>query len=380
MRAGILRTLTVAAFALAVVPAAASAQELSIGDVSVSEGDVGTTNMVFTLTSDVAAGPGGISARISTLDDGGAGAGSAASAGADYELVKKSDNKIVTIPEGETSKTFSIAIKGDELDENDETFLVVVDQVSGATMFDNKATGVIKDDDPDPNPDARVSVNDIQVTEGDSGITKGTFTVSLDRPAERVLEYDITSTNGETNGERSATPQIDFYANSDLIVFNPGEQTKTFSLDVLGDTVDEGDEYVVVRITLHGYEPGQINDGEGVLQILDDDPKPAPAAVAGAAAQGRVCLSRRNFTIRVRDQLYAKRRDVSSVTVIVDGRRVRSRFGRRITAFVDFRGSRKKTVFVDIALGLDDGTTIKRARVYRLCNPKNLDDGIPPLL
>ena len=142
-------------------------------------------------------------------------------------------------------------------------------------MFDNKATGTIIDDDPDPNPDARASVNDIQVTEGDSGITKGTFTVSLDRPAERVLQYDVTSTNGETNGERSATPQIDFYANSDLIIFNPGEQSKTFSLDVLGDTVDEGDEYVIVRLTHHGYEPG------GIARRRGRPPDPGRRSQAG---------------------------------------------------------------------------------------------------
>lgn len=374
MRAGIFRTVTVAAFALAAMPAVASAQSLSVGNASVSEGDVGTTDLVFTVTSDVAAPPGGITFTVKTQDNGAAGAASAASAQQDYDIT----NKTATIPEGQTSKTVIVPIRGDDLDENNEIFDFIITSAS-VDIDDAKATGTIIDDDPDPNPDARASVNDIQVTEGDSGITKATFTVSLDRPAERVLQYDITSTNGETNGERSATPQIDFYANSDLIIFNPGEQSKTFSLDVLGDTVDEGDEYVVVKLTLHGYEPGGIADGEGVLQILDDDPKPAAAAVAGASA-ARTCLSRRNFTIRVRDQLYAKRRDVSSVTVLVDGKRVRSRFGRRITAFVDFRRNAKKTVFVDIALGLDDGTVIKRARVYRLCNPKNLDDGIPPLL
>lgn len=367
MRAGILRTFTVAAFALAAVPAVASA-ELSVGNASVSEGDVGTTDLIFTVTSDVAAPVGGIDFTLKTKDN------NSASAQQDYDIT----NKALTIPEGQTSKAVIVPVRGDELDEDNETFDVVLTS-SDAVVFDGSAVGTIIDDDPDPNPDARASVNDIQVTEGDSGITKATFTVSLDRPAERVLQYDITSTNGETNGERSATPQIDFYANSDLIVFQPGEQSKTFSLDVLGDTVDEGDEYVIVKLTLHGYEPGQINDGEGVLQILDDDPKAAPA-VLGATAASRGCLSRRNFTIRVRDQLYAKRKDVSSVTVLVDGKRVRSRFGRRITAFVDFRRSAKKTVFVDIALSLDDGTTIKRARVYRLCNPKNLDDGIPPLL
>lgn len=362
MRAVALRVVALTAMTLAAAPAAQAAQ-ISIGDSSVSEGDVGTTAAGFDVTLDAPAA-GTVTVDYKTQDNG------SASANADYDIKQGT----VSFAPGETKKTITIDVRGDKAVEGDETYDVRLSNASGATIADGTGVGTIVDDDTNA-PESFASINDVSVTEGDSGITKATMTVSLDHPASRVLEYDVSTTNGQNR--MTALPNVDFYANHQRVVFGIGEKTKTFQVDVIGDTIDEQDEYVVVLLTRVGYDPGRIADGEGVLYILDDDPK--AAAVAGASAS-RQCLSRRNFTIRVRDHLYAKRNQVAQVVVMVDGKRVRSHFGRRITAFVDFRRKPKKTANVDVALVLDDGTVIKRQRRYRLCDPRKLDDGIPPEL
>ena len=71
----------------------------------------------------------------------------------------------VTIPAGETSKTVDVGVKGDALDEPDETFNVTLSSPVNATLGDASATGTIVDDDAPP----AVSVSDVTVTEGNSG-------------------------------------------------------------------------------------------------------------------------------------------------------------------------------------------------------------------
>jgi hypothetical protein len=103
-------------------------------------------------------------------------------------------------------------------------------------------------------------------------------------------------------------------------------------------------------------------------------PKPAPRpAVFGAAgivsgAPGtKACLSRRAFTIRIRRVAGVT---ITSASVLVNGRRVAVRSGKRLTAPVNLRKLPKGRYTVKITVKLADGRTLTGTRRYRTCTPK----------
>ncbi|MGH8029363.1 MAG: Calx-beta domain-containing protein [Arenimonas sp.] len=110
---------------------------LSVNDASISEGNSGAKVATFTVSlSQAETGP--ISYSISTFD-------LSATAGSDYEA-RTLINEI--IPAGMLTRTFSVTINGDTAPEGQEAFLVAVSYPGGgATLFRNRGTGTIINDD-----------------------------------------------------------------------------------------------------------------------------------------------------------------------------------------------------------------------------------------
>ncbi|HEY0696986.1 MAG TPA: endonuclease, partial [Micromonospora sp.] len=108
---------------------------LSVADVTVTEGDSGTTAMTFTVT---------VSRPLSqpvllcgtTL-------GLTAQAGSDYEAFAGCR----TLAAGETSTTFTVSVRGDRRKEADEKLAFLVTGVPGLRLADPTAYGTITDDD-----------------------------------------------------------------------------------------------------------------------------------------------------------------------------------------------------------------------------------------
>lgn len=127
------------------------APQLSIADISQSEGNAGTTNFNFTVSLDKPAGAGGVTFDVSTADG-------TASASGDYAA--KSSTSL-SIAAGSTSATFTVIVNGDTDLEPNETFFVNVANVSGATVLDHQAIGTIVNDDAAPGlPTISVSASD----------------------------------------------------------------------------------------------------------------------------------------------------------------------------------------------------------------------------
>ena len=91
----------------------------SINNVTQNEGDTGTSNFAFTVSSNVAAPVGGYTLNIATADG-------SATAGQDYVAVPGTTT--ITIPEGATSAPFNVVVNGDHTIEPDETFSVTLEQ------------------------------------------------------------------------------------------------------------------------------------------------------------------------------------------------------------------------------------------------------------
>jgi uncharacterized protein len=112
---------------------------LTINDVTVNEGNSGTTVFGFTVALSSAAGPGGVTFDIATADN-------TAAAPGDYTAKSLGAQ---TIPAGGTTYVLSVLVNGDAVTEGDETFFVDVSSVTGATIGDASGTGTILNDDVD---------------------------------------------------------------------------------------------------------------------------------------------------------------------------------------------------------------------------------------
>ena len=111
---------------------------LSIDDVSLNEGNSGTTTFTFTVSLSAPAPVGGVTFDIATAD------GTATVADNDYAA-----NSVTgaTIAAAGTSYSFDVAVNGDSTSEANQTFLVNVTSIVGVTGADTQGQGTIVNDD-----------------------------------------------------------------------------------------------------------------------------------------------------------------------------------------------------------------------------------------
>ncbi|CAK0765776.1 MSHA biogenesis protein MshQ [Gammaproteobacteria bacterium] len=115
---------------------------LSIADVSVNEGNSGTTTMSFPVTLSAAIGV--ASSANFTTTAGTATSGASCTTGIDYITTSGT----VTIAAGSTTGTISVTICGDTTYEVDEAFTVTLSAPTNATLGTSTATGTLLNDDP----------------------------------------------------------------------------------------------------------------------------------------------------------------------------------------------------------------------------------------
>ncbi|BBJ98562.1 hemagglutinin [Xanthomonas campestris pv. campestris] len=240
---------------------------LSINDVSVNEGNAGTSNATFTVSLSQPAGAGGASFDIATADG-------SATAGVDYVASSLTGQ---TIPAGSSSATFTVLVNGDTLSEPNETFFVNVSNVSGAGVSDAQGQGTIVNDDALPS----LSIDDVSVNEGNSGTTTATFTVTLSAASGQTVSVNYASADG------TATAGSDYVARSGTLTFAPGTTAQGVAITVNGDTALEPNE--TFSVGLSGASNASIARATGAGTILNDDvvvtvgPASLPAATAGSA-------------------------------------------------------------------------------------------------
>ncbi len=122
---------------------------ISITDPMITEGNSGTQLLTFTVTLSYALASGNVTFNYATAD------GTAMTANNDYVTATMNG---VTITAGNTTAQINVTINGDTAVEMDETFLVNLTSISGATVAKSQGTGTIKNDDAAPvSPTATVS-------------------------------------------------------------------------------------------------------------------------------------------------------------------------------------------------------------------------------
>lgn len=107
-------------------------------------------------------------------------------------------------------------------------------------------------------------ISDVNVQEGDDGITEAKFDVTLSQPVSSFLNVDYA-----TGGAGTATPNVDYTSTSGTLIFSPGQTNLTITVPVIGDLLEEQNETFYVSI--FNSSEVQIVDETGLGTILNDD-------------------------------------------------------------------------------------------------------------
>jgi hypothetical protein len=222
---------------------------ITIGNTSILEGDSGTSNLTFTLKLSAASGQ-VVTVDYATADD-------KTTVGNDYI----DTSGTLSFNPGEAEKTITVQVKGDTLNEDNEGLFVNLINTNNATIADNQALGVIIDNDPVPS----LSINDIFITEGDSGSTNATFTVTLSAASGLPVTVNYNTSDGT-----ATTADGDYaIASPTPITFAPGETSKVITVGVKGDNKFEANETFNVNLT--GATNAIIAKSIGIGTINNDD-------------------------------------------------------------------------------------------------------------
>jgi uncharacterized repeat protein (TIGR01451 family) len=120
-----------------------------------------------------------------------------------------------------------------------------------------------------------VEINDVSVEEDDG---QAVLTVTLSRAGNREVRVSWATGTG------TALAGADYTASSGLLVFAPGETSKTLAVPVLDDAIDELDETFPVALT--APVGAKLVDAEGMVTIRDDDPPPQVSIADASAVEG----------------------------------------------------------------------------------------------
>ena len=227
---------------------AAPVPALAINDVTLAEGNSGTTDATFTVSLGSPAGAGGVQFDIGSAND-------TATAGSDYTATSLTGQ---TIPAGGSSYTFSVPVSGDVLHEAGESFFVNVTNVSGATVTDAQGRATITNDDALP----ALSIANVTLVEGDSGTTSAIFTVSLDAASSSAITVDYATADGTANA-------ADYQAASGSLTFSPGQTSQTLSVAIHGDALVEANE--TFNAVISNATGASIAQASATATITNDD-------------------------------------------------------------------------------------------------------------
>jgi hypothetical protein len=156
-----------------------------------------------------------------------------ATAPADY--ASKALTTLTFLP-GETTKTVSVSVAGDMLDEPAEDFKLVLSAPTNSTIAPGAGTCTITDND----LPLSIIISNVTVTEPDTGAAMSTFTISFSAVSGQTVSVNYVTVNGTS---LPATANTDYTAVPvTTLTFLPGEISKSVVVQVKGDLVKEANE------------------------------------------------------------------------------------------------------------------------------------------
>jgi Calx-beta domain/FG-GAP-like repeat len=236
---------------------------ISIADVSVAEGDSGTTSAGFNLALSSASGK-LVSLTYSTADG-------TATAGSDFQAAS---NQVLNIAPGATSAVISIPVNGDVSIEPDETFFINLSNALNSTIARAQGSGTITNDD----------ASGVQFSQASYSVQEGAGLINIvvsrsEITAPATVKYSTSDStdanfncNPTTAGQATgaASRKCDYHITVGTLRFAAGESSKQFTVSLVNDAYVEGPE--TFTLTLSNPQGTTIGRNNSVtVTILDDD-------------------------------------------------------------------------------------------------------------
>jgi hypothetical protein len=226
-----------------------AAPTITIDNLNITEGNGGTRLAVAYLRLSA---PSGKAVRVSyaTQND-------MAQASSDYVAVTPTS---VAFNVGQTVALARVTINGDLLNEPDENFFVNLTSPVNSTIADAQGKVTIVNDDRLP----ALTIDDVAVSEGNSGMQSLIFKVSLSAPSGQTVTVNYATANG------TAQAGSDYVAKNSTLTFVPGGPlTQTVNITINSDIVVEGNETLFVLLS--GAVNATVSKARGAGTINNDD-------------------------------------------------------------------------------------------------------------
>jgi len=256
-------------------------------DASKLEGNSGSTAFTFVVVRD------GDLSQAASVNYAVTGSGTNAATGADF-TGGVLPSGIVQFAAGQGTATVTINVAGETVGELDEGFTVTLSGATGGAVIANAtASGTILTDETAPS--LAIAATNAAQSEGDSGSTAFTFTVtrSGDTSLAGSVNYAVTGTG--TNAANGA----DFTGGAlptGTVNFAAGASSATVTVNVAGDTTVENDE--TFAVTLSGATGGAtISTATATGTIQNNDGTFNIAAASATKAEGASGSTAFTFTV-----------------------------------------------------------------------------------
>ena len=245
----------------------AAVPALAITDVTINEGNSGTTpfNSTVTMTSNSSQA---VTVNYATAD------GTASAAAGDYVSTFGS----LTFNPGEMSKSVPVLVRGDTQNESNETFFVSLSNATNGTISKSQGIGTILNDDVVPLPIVTIAATDNTATE--QGATTGTHTVSRTGSTAGALTVNYTV-------DGTATAGSDYQALAGSVVIAAGQSAAPITIIPIDDAVT-GEPNETVIITISNNAAYTVGAPSNSTVIITDNDIIAPDTILdpGPAAEG----------------------------------------------------------------------------------------------
>lgn len=192
----------------------------------------------------------------------------------------------LTFDPGEVSKTVNVEVITDSLNEDDETFLLVLSNPVGAAIDTGtgaQGTATIVNDDPLP----ALSIADLNVSEG-SG--------------QAVLNVSLSATSGRTvavnfnTADSTAFAPTDYSAQSGTLTFLPGQTLKQIVVPLVDNQVETLTKSFNVSLVLASN--ASISDPIAICSIMDND-VPTFGVTDASVTEPDLGSAELSFTVRL---------------------------------------------------------------------------------
>ena len=239
---------------------------------------VGEWESVATILVNRVGGSGGAASVNYTVS------GGSATTGTDFI---SSPNGVLNFADAQSSATFTITIVNDLLHEGNESLSLALINPSGKTTLGSPATATLSIIDDDAVPS--FSINDISQPEGTGANQSVIFTVTMSAPSGLAASVNYATLTG------TATSPADFTGSAGILVFAPGDTSRTITIPITGDSQQENDE--LFYVDLSSPTNSSISDSRGVATLLNDDAAPSISIADSSISEATGSVIQMNFTV-----------------------------------------------------------------------------------